>query len=48
MSKNPVWLQIRQNRPDYVLLVGLAGVMTPGRTREAQATATRCEKMHAV
>ncbi|RGE45778.1 ABC transporter permease [Comamonas testosteroni] len=47
VEQKSTWLQIRQNRPDYVLLWS-AGVMTPTAVREAQATGYPREKMYAV
>ena len=46
-EQKSTWLQIRQQRPDYVLLWS-AGVMTPAAIREAQATNFPREKMYAI
>ena len=47
VEQKATWLQVRQNRPDYVVLWS-AGVMTPTAIREAQATGFPREKMYAV
>ncbi len=47
VEQKSVWLQIRQQRPDYVLLWS-AGVMTPAAVREAQATGFAREKIYAI
>ncbi|GAB2745096.1 ABC transporter substrate-binding protein [Melaminivora jejuensis] len=47
VEQKATWLQVRQNRPDYVILWS-AGVMTPTAIREAQATGFPREKMYAV
>ncbi len=47
VEQKSTWLQVRQNKPDYVLLWS-AGVMTPAAIREAQATNFPREKMYAV
>lgn len=47
VEQKSTWLQIRQQRPDYVLLWS-AGVMTPTAVREAQATGYPREKMYAI
>lgn len=47
MEQKATWLQVRQQRPDYVLLWS-AGVMTPTAAREAQATGYPREKMYAI
>ena len=47
VEQKSTWLQIRQSRPDYVLLWS-AGVMTPTAVREAQATGYPREKMYAI
>ena len=47
VEQKSTWLQIRQLRPDYVLLWS-AGVMTPTAVREAQATGYAREKIYAV
>ncbi len=47
VEQKSTWLQIRQNRPDYVLLWS-AGVMTPTAVREAQATGYPREKMYGI
>ncbi|HRN65819.1 MAG TPA: ABC transporter substrate-binding protein [Alicycliphilus sp.] len=45
VEQKSTWLQVRQQRPDYVLLWS-AGVMTPTALREAQATGYAREKMY--
>ena len=47
VEQKSVWLQIRQQKPDYVLLWS-AGVMTPAAVREAQATGFAREKIYAI
>ena len=47
VEQKSTWLQIRQQRPDYVLLWS-AGVMTPTAVREAQATGYPREKMYSI
>ncbi|MBF5002800.1 ABC transporter substrate-binding protein [Diaphorobacter sp. NR2-3-3-1] len=47
VEQKSAWLQVRQLRPDYVILWS-AGVMTPTAIREAQATGFAREKMYAV
>ena len=47
VEQKSTWLQVRQQRPDYVLLWS-AGVMTPAAIREAQATNFPREKMYAI
>ena len=47
VEQKSTWLQIRRQRPDYVLLWS-AGVMTPAAIREAQATNFPREKMYAI
>jgi branched-chain amino acid transport system substrate-binding protein len=47
VEQKSTWLQIRQQRPDYVLLWS-AGVMTPAAIREAQATGFPRNKMYAI
>ncbi|MEQ6434730.1 ABC transporter substrate-binding protein [Comamonas sp. w2-DMI] len=47
VEQKSTWLQVRQQRPDYVLLWS-AGVMTPTAVREAQATGYPREKMYAI
>lgn len=47
VEQKSTWLQIRQQRPDYVLLWS-AGVMTPTAVREAQATGFARDKIYAV
>ena len=47
VEQKSTWLQIRQQRPDYVLLWS-AGVMTPAAIREAQATNFPREKIYAI
>jgi branched-chain amino acid transport system substrate-binding protein len=47
VEQKAVWLQIRQNRPDYVLLWGW-GVMNSTALKEAQATGYPRDKMYGV
>ena len=47
IEQKATWLQIRQNRPDYVLLWGW-GVMNSTAIKEAQATGYPREKMYGV
>jgi branched-chain amino acid transport system substrate-binding protein len=47
VEQKSVWLQIRQQKPDYVLLWS-AGVMTPAAVREAQATGYARDKIYAI
>jgi branched-chain amino acid transport system substrate-binding protein len=47
VEQKSTWLQVRQQRPDYVLLWS-AGVMTPAAIREAQASGFPREKMYAI
>lgn len=47
VEQKSTWLQIRQARPDYVLLWS-AGIMTPTAIREAQASGYPRDKMYAV
>ncbi len=47
VEQKSTWLQVRQQRPDYVLLWS-AGVMTPTALREAQATGYAREKMYGI
>ena len=47
VEQKSTWLQIRQQRPDYVLFWS-AGVMTPAGIREAQASGYPREKIYAV
>jgi branched-chain amino acid transport system substrate-binding protein len=47
VEQKAAWLQIRQNRPDYVLLWGW-GVMNSTALKEAQATGFPREKMYGV
>lgn len=47
VEQKSTWLQVRQQRPDYVLLWS-AGVMTPTAVREAQATNFPREKIYSV
>ncbi len=47
VEQKSTWLQIRQQRPDYVLLWS-AGVMTPAAVREAQATGYARDKIYAI
>lgn len=47
VEQKSVWLQVRQQRPHYVLLWS-AGVMTPTAIREAQASGFPRDKMYAI
>ena len=47
VEQKSTWLQVRQQRPDYVLLWS-AGVMTPTAVREAQATGYPRDKMYGI
>ncbi|MGE4368894.1 MAG: ABC transporter substrate-binding protein [Burkholderiaceae bacterium] len=47
VQQKSTWLQIRQKRPDYVLLWS-AGIMTPTAIREAQAVGYPRDKMYAI
>jgi branched-chain amino acid transport system substrate-binding protein len=47
VEQNSTWLQIRQQRPDYVILWS-AGVMTPAAIREAQSTGYAREKIYSI
>ena len=47
VDQKSTWLQIRQQKPDYVLFWS-AGVMTPAGIREAQASGYPREKMYAI
>lgn len=47
VEQKSVWLQIRQQKPDYVLFWS-AGVMTPAGIREAQASGYPREKIYAI
>ncbi|HYP81773.1 ABC transporter substrate-binding protein [Variovorax sp.] len=47
VEQKSTWLQIRQQRPDYVLFWS-AGVMTPAGIREAQASGYPRDKIYAV
>ena len=47
VEQKSTWLQIRQQKPDYVLFWS-AGVMTPAGIREAQATGFPREKIYAI
>jgi branched-chain amino acid transport system substrate-binding protein len=47
VEQKSTWLQIRQSRPNYVLLWS-AGIMTPTAVREAQASGYPREKIYAV
>ena len=47
VEQKATWLQVRQNRPDYVLLWGW-GVMNSTAIKEAQATGYPREKMYGV
>ena len=47
VEQKSTWLQIRQQRPDYVLFWS-AGVMTPAGIREAQASGYPREKIYAI
>ncbi len=47
VEQKSTWLQIRQQRPDYVLLWS-AGIVTPTAIREAQATGYPRDKMYGI
>jgi len=47
VEQKSTWLQVRQQRPNYVLLWS-AGIMTPTAIREAQATGFARDKMYAI
>ena len=47
VEQKSTWLQVRQQRPDYVLLWS-AGVMTPTAIREAQATNYARDKIYGI
>jgi branched-chain amino acid transport system substrate-binding protein len=47
VEQKSTWLQVRQQRPDYVLLWS-AGVMTPAAIREAQATGFARDKIYSI
>ncbi|MFW7340996.1 ABC transporter substrate-binding protein [Pollutimonas sp. H1-120] len=47
VQQKSTWLQIRQSRPDYVLLWS-AGIMTPTAIREAQAVGYPRDKMYGI
>jgi branched-chain amino acid transport system substrate-binding protein len=47
VEQKSTWLQIRQNRPDYVLLWS-AGIMTPTAIREAQASGYARDKIYGI
>lgn len=47
VEQKSTWLQIRQQRPDYVLFWS-AGVMTPAGIREAQASGYPREKIYGI
>jgi branched-chain amino acid transport system substrate-binding protein len=47
VEQKSTWLQVRQQRPDFVLLWS-AGVMTPAALREAQASGFPREKIYGV
>lgn len=47
VQQQSTWLQIRQKRPDYVLLWS-AGIMTPTAIREAQAAGYPREKIYGI
>lgn len=47
VEQKSTWLQIRQQRPSYVLLWS-AGVMTPTAIREAQATGFARDKIYSI
>ena len=47
VEQKSTWLQVRKNRPDYVLLWS-AGIMTPTAIREAQAVGYPRDKMYAI
>jgi branched-chain amino acid transport system substrate-binding protein len=47
VEQKSTWLQVRQQRPDYVLFWS-AGVMTPAGIREAQASGYPRDKIYAI
>ncbi len=47
VEQKSTWLQIRQRRPDYILLWS-AGIMTPTAIREAQAVGYPREKIYGI
>jgi len=47
VEQKSTWLQVRQNRPDYVVLWS-AGIMTPTAIREAQATGYPRDKIYSI
>ncbi|HUG60016.1 MAG TPA: ABC transporter substrate-binding protein [Candidimonas sp.] len=47
VQQKSTWLQIRQNKPDYLLLWS-AGIMTPTAIREAQAVGYPRDKMYGI
>ncbi len=47
VEQKSTWLQVRQQKPDYVLLWS-AGVMTPTAVREAQATGYPRDKVYGI
>ncbi len=47
VEQKSTWLNIRQRRPDYVLLWS-AGIMTPTAIREAQSTGYARDKMYGI
>lgn len=47
VEQKATWLQIRQQRPDYVILWS-AGIMTPTAIREAQATGFARDKIYGI
>lgn len=47
VQQKSTWLQIRQNKPDY-LLMWSAGIMTPTAIREAQAVGYARDKMYGI
>ena len=47
IEQKSTWLQIRQQRPDYVVLWS-AGVMTPAAVREAQASGYPRDKIYSI
>lgn len=47
VQQKSTWLQIRQQRPDYVILWS-AGIMTPTAIREAQAVGYPRDKMYGI
>lgn len=47
VEQKSTWLQVRQSRPDYLLLWS-AGIMTPTAIREAQAVGYSRDKMYGI